>query len=194
MADQALEFGFPRAVVEIGCAEVGVNHAILEHVIDGGQDRGGDGANGLLRAALGLKAEKLGVGRSCPWPAWPPMRTEPAWFSTTGRPRATGCACACPRFRSGRDTSPQKATRRPAVAEAAHVAADLGEDRQRRQPADPGDRHQQTDQVAKPGLGLDPLVKAREASLRLAVDYSDRLVQRVVLPQMQLQQEANRKR
>src|SRR5208282_280439 len=54
----------------------------------------------------------------------------------------------------------------------------------------PGDRHQQTDQVAKPGLGLDPLVKAREARLRLAVDYSDRLVQRVVLPQMKLKEEA----
>src|SRR5258708_27624408 len=79
LADEALELGFPRAVVEVGRAEVGVRHAILEHVVDGGQDRRGDGANGFLRAALGLKAEKLGAVVACPWHAWPPMRTERAW-------------------------------------------------------------------------------------------------------------------
>jgi hypothetical protein len=61
-----------RSVVEIGSAEVGVRRAVFEHGIDRRQDRGGDGAEGRLRAALGLKAEKLGAGSRCPWPAWPP--------------------------------------------------------------------------------------------------------------------------
>jgi len=76
--------------------------------------------------------------------------------------------------------------------EAAHVAADLREDRQRRQPADPGDRHKQPDQVAKPGLGLDPLVKAPEpaSASRSIILTASSSASYVVLTQMKLQQEA----
>lgn len=51
---------------------------------------------------------------------------------------------------------------------------DLREDRQRQQPAGPGDRHEQPDQVAKPGLGLDPLAPAPRSIILTG------LVQRVV--------------
>src|SRR5271165_5038085 len=61
LADQSGDLGFPGAGVEVGRAEVDVSDAFLEHVIDRGQDRSGDSADGLLRAALGLKAEKLGA-------------------------------------------------------------------------------------------------------------------------------------
>src|SRR5689334_13201205 len=52
-------FGLRRAAIEIGGTEVVVFDAVLEDVIDCGEDRCGDGANGFLRPAPGLDPEEL---------------------------------------------------------------------------------------------------------------------------------------
>jgi hypothetical protein len=57
---EALGFGLGGLAVEVVGAEVLVEASILEHVIDGGQDRCRDGADRLLRAVSGLQAEELG--------------------------------------------------------------------------------------------------------------------------------------
>src|SRR5271165_6941568 len=40
-------------------AKVAVIGSVLEHMVDGGEERCGDGANGFLRTALGLKPKEL---------------------------------------------------------------------------------------------------------------------------------------
>ncbi len=57
--DQAacLDLGGPA--VEVVGAEVVVLRAVFEDVVDGGEDRSGDSADGFLRSASGLQAEEL---------------------------------------------------------------------------------------------------------------------------------------
>src|SRR3982074_881849 len=59
--DEMLGFGFGRTAIEVVCAEVVVLGAVLEHVIDGGEDRGGDGADGFLRATPVTQAKELSL-------------------------------------------------------------------------------------------------------------------------------------
>ena len=47
--------------LEMVAAEVLIHRAVLEHVVDGGQDRGDDGHDRLLGAAPGFEAMKLGL-------------------------------------------------------------------------------------------------------------------------------------
>ena len=87
--------------------------------------------------------------------------------------------------------SPAQATRCPAVWEAAHVAADLGEDGRRREDTDTGDRAQQQDQLAKRHLSvLRRRVHALDPSIDLPIDVLDRRIRCIPLCEMQLQQEA----
>jgi hypothetical protein len=53
-----LPFG---AVVEVVCAEILVEGSIFEHVVSGGEDGSGDGADGLLGPTPGADAEVLGL-------------------------------------------------------------------------------------------------------------------------------------
>jgi hypothetical protein len=53
------------AFVEVVCAEVLVEGAIVEHVVSGSEDGSGDSTDGLLGAAAGSNA--------------PPMRIGPEW-------------------------------------------------------------------------------------------------------------------
>ena len=46
---------------EVICAEVVVGDSISEHVIDGGEDRGCDGANGFLGTTAMSQALELGL-------------------------------------------------------------------------------------------------------------------------------------
>jgi hypothetical protein len=74
---------------------------------------------------------------------------------------------------------------------AAHLAADFGQDGSSRQGADVGDCAQQSDQSAKGGLTVGRLlVQLGNRGIDLAIDLRDRQVERVVLPEMELQQEA----
>src|SRR5438309_4494284 len=59
MCNQPARFDLHRPAIEVGTAEVMVFGAMFEDVIDRGEDRCGDGANGFLRPALGLEAEEL---------------------------------------------------------------------------------------------------------------------------------------
>jgi hypothetical protein len=47
--------------LEVVAAEVVIHRAVLEHVVDGGQDGGDDAYDGLLAAALGFEAIELGL-------------------------------------------------------------------------------------------------------------------------------------
>src|ERR1700722_19207632 len=63
--------------------------------------------------------------------------------------------------------------------------------RYRGQVADPRNRNQQFDQSGQEGLGgLGLLVEASDPPLHLGVDDADRLLQRIVLVQMEFEQEA----
>ena len=79
----------------------------------------------------------------------------------------------------------------PGGREAAHVAADLGEDRSCRQATDAGDRGQAEDQFAKGGRFIRGLlVHARDLPGDLPIDLPDRRIERIPLLEMQLQQKA----
>lgn len=70
--DEALDVPSPGALVEVIGAEILVAGSVLEHVIDGGEQRGSDRANGFFGSAAGaqamilrLKVAAFGAGR-CP--------------------------------------------------------------------------------------------------------------------------------
>ena len=60
LGNQALGLGFGRTAIEVVGPEVVVFGAVLKDVVDRREDRGGDGADGLLRSAVALQAEELG--------------------------------------------------------------------------------------------------------------------------------------
>ena len=88
LGDQPLDLGLGLALVEIVDAEVLVGNAVLEDVVDGGQDRGGDGADGLLSDRVWPAADRTAPCSSCLSSAWPPRRIGPAWSSARARPCA----------------------------------------------------------------------------------------------------------
>src|SRR6516162_7806813 len=59
--DEAVLLPFLVAGIEVVGAEVLVHRSVLEHVIDGREDRGGDGHDRLLGAAPRFDAVELGV-------------------------------------------------------------------------------------------------------------------------------------
>src|SRR5208282_831921 len=59
--DQALFLLVGGTAIEVIAAEVLVHRPVLEHVVDGGKDGGGDGHDRLLGAAPGFDAVELGL-------------------------------------------------------------------------------------------------------------------------------------
>src|SRR5271166_5468955 len=59
LGDETLGFDLGRPAVEVVGAEVLVEGAVLQHVVDRGQHRGGDSADGFLRAALAAQSVEL---------------------------------------------------------------------------------------------------------------------------------------
>src|SRR5579883_1797489 len=51
--------GLGRAVAEVVGTEIAVGGAVLQHMVYRGEDRRGDGADGLLWSAAALQAEEL---------------------------------------------------------------------------------------------------------------------------------------
>src|SRR4029453_17885892 len=101
---------------------------MLEDVIDRGEDRCGDGANGFLWPAPGLQAEELGsvvaVFRAFGGPgALHEHRLEPGRPLAQARGLALSSTFVLPRAQPG--PGDEMTCRR----EATHVEADLGEDR-----------------------------------------------------------------
>jgi hypothetical protein len=79
----------------------------------------------------------------------------------------------------------------PGVREAAHVGADFRQYRCRRQAADARNGVEKTDQGSKAGLtGRHLLVHPRDRGIDLLVDPDDPRRRRVVLVEVQLEQEA----
>ena len=60
LGNQAPGFAFGRMAIEVVAPEVVVFSAVFEDVVDGREDRGGDGTNCFLRSAPGLQPEELG--------------------------------------------------------------------------------------------------------------------------------------
>src|SRR5882757_7393219 len=60
MSNEPAGLEFDGAPIEVGGAEVMVLDAVFEDVVDGGQDRCGNGADGFLRSAFALQPEELG--------------------------------------------------------------------------------------------------------------------------------------
>src|SRR6516165_4358338 len=59
LGDQPFGFGFRGASIEVVDTEIAVRQAGFEHVINGGQDGGGDGADCFLRSAPAAQAMEL---------------------------------------------------------------------------------------------------------------------------------------
>jgi len=62
---QPLHLDFGRTLVEIAGAEVLVNGSVLEHVVDGGEQRSGDGANGFFAGHVCFATGKTAPCSSC---------------------------------------------------------------------------------------------------------------------------------
>ena len=60
LGNQAPGFAFGRMAIEVVAPEVVVFSAVFEDVVDGREDRGGDGTDGFLRSAPALQPEELG--------------------------------------------------------------------------------------------------------------------------------------
>jgi hypothetical protein len=60
LGNQAPGLAFGGTAIEVIGAEVVVFGAVFEDVVDGREDRGGDGTNCFLRSAPGLQPEELG--------------------------------------------------------------------------------------------------------------------------------------
>src|ERR1051326_7402502 len=124
LCNEAPCLGFGRAVAEVIGTEIAVGSAVLQHMVDGGEDRGGNGADGLLWSAPALQAEKLGPVIAALRPLGGPSaldehRLEPRGaFAQFGRLSLAGALVL-----AGTQSRPGDEV--PGRREPAHVAADL---------------------------------------------------------------------
>src|SRR5579859_2694744 len=125
--DEALCLCGLGAAVEMVTTEVLIGGSVLEHVIGGGKNGGGNGADGLLRSATALDAQELGLriaslfvfGRPAALDegGLKPLRT----FAQAARSTFAGTLVVA-RTQAG------PGQQVPCCREAAHVEADLGND------------------------------------------------------------------
>src|SRR5271168_5257437 len=173
--DQAMGFDLGGTPIEVARAEVVVFGAVLEDVIDGGEDRCGDGADGFLRSALTLQPEELGSIVAVFLALRRPGALDEHGLEP-GRPlaQARGLALAGAFVLPGAQTAPgdESAGKR----KTAHVATDLGKNRRRRHGADPGHRTHKFDRGAKGNLGGSHLrLHAVDPLIDFPINLSDRL-------------------
>ena len=172
---------FDGAPIKVGAAEVVVLDAVFEDVVDGGEDRCGNGADGFLRSTLALQPEELGsvvaVFLALGGPgALHQHGLEPGGSLAQARRFALAGAFVLPR------TQPGPGDEVPGGWKAAHVAADLGHDGGGRHGADARDCAQKLNQGAKRDLAALTLrTQAADPLIDFAVDLSDRLIQTIPL-------------
>src|SRR6202007_915934 len=130
LSDEPLDLGLGLALVEVVDAEVLMGNAVLEDVIDGGQNRGGDGADGFLRTASGLQSIELRPIVAVFLPLAGPGALHEQGL-TAGRALAQAAAFAFARALVLSGTQPRDEM--TGGRKAAHVAADLRNDRYRGQ-------------------------------------------------------------
>ena len=166
-------------MIEVIVPEVLIAGAILEHVIDSGEDGSGDGANGLFGAASGTDAVELGLDVAALLARRSPAALDQgglkprSTLSHAGRAPLTGTLVVL-----GAQTGPGDEMRRG--GKSAHVVADLGRDDACTKLTDPRNGGQQLDGGAK---GLDALV-------HFAIDLGNSGVDGIDLLKVQPQQKA----
>src|SRR5215210_271329 len=165
--------------VEVVGAEILEEGAVWEHVVGGGQDGGGDGADRLFRAAAGAQALELGLEVAALLARRRPGALHEGGLQP-GRAVAQAGGAALARALVATRAQARPGQQVPGGGEAAHVGADLGHDHLGTERADAGDGDQQPDRGAK---GL-------EVRFHLSVDLGDRGLQGVDLAQVEPQQEA----
>src|SRR6185312_8308121 len=177
--DEALCVSDFGAALEVVGAEVLVGGAVLEDVVDGGEDRGGDGADRLLFPAAAAQAEELSLqvasvlalGR-------PGALDERGLEPVPAFAHAGGAALASALVVARTHVGPRQQV--PGGSEAAHIDAGLGGDCLGTERTYSRDGADEVDGDAKGGeVGLDLLVDGGEGAIE-AVD----------LPEMELQQKA----
>src|ERR1700741_4310953 len=155
-----LEFGW--AAVEVVRAEIVVRDTIFQHVIDRREERGGDGADGLLRAALALHSEELGSVVTALFPLGRPGALDEHSLEprrSLAQTRGFALACALVVTRAQADPRHQV----PGGREAAHIGPDLGENRRCRHVAYSRGGAEKVHQVAKGRrVGLDLRIHLRD--------------------------------
>src|SRR6266849_5258236 len=181
---------FEGAPIKVGGAEVMVLGTVFEDVVDGGEDRCRDSADGFLRPTLALQPEELGsvvaVFLALGGPgALHQHGLEPGGSLAQARRFALAGAFVLPR------TQPGPGDEVPSGWKAVHVAADLGHDGGGRQGADSGDCAQKLDHGTKGDLTVATLrMQAADPLIDFAVDLSDRPIQAIPLLQVQVEEKA----
>ena len=142
LGDQTPGFRFGRAAIEVVGAEILMRRAVAQHVVDGGKNGGGDGADRLLRAAPAFQPMELGRVVAVLLAFGSPRALHQHGLQP-GRAfaQARGLTLAGIFVLAWAQSGPGNQV--PGGREAAHVATDLGEDRRRREDTDTGDRAQQ---------------------------------------------------
>lgn len=159
-------------------------------MVDGGEERGGDGADGFLWPALGLQAEELGSVVAVLGALGGPgtlneHRLEPRRPLAQARGLALAGAFVLPGAQAG--PSDEMA----GTLEATHVGTDLGQNCRRSNRTDPGDRAQKSNQVAKGRLAAVYLrFHAADPLTDFDIKLANRLIQTIPLPQMEREQKA----
>src|SRR5487761_1094590 len=177
--DQAVFLLVGGTAIEVIAAEVFVHRPVLEHVVDGGKDGGGDGHDRLLGAAPGFDAVELGLQVAVFL-----FYRRPGALSQRGfEPGSTlaqaigstfaGTLVVARTYASPRD---EMCVRR----EPAHVDADFGDDDVGAEVLDTRDRHY------KLGCGA----KGPKVCLHLRVNRGHSCIESIDLIEMKAQQEA----
>src|SRR5215217_7819838 len=155
------------AADEVVGAEVLVAGAIAEHVINGGQDRGGDRDRRLFRATASLEAQELSFEVAALLPRRRPGALHQHGLEpgrSLGHPGRAALAGAL--VETGNQTRPGQ--KMPGGREPAHVKADLGNHDLGRCRAQPRHLGQALDGVAKGRkCGLDARIECRQRLLQL---------------------------
>src|SRR6266853_136925 len=188
--NEPVSLEFEGAPIKVGGAKVMVLGTVFEDVVDGGEDRCRDSADGFLWPALALQPEELGsvvaVFLALGGPgALHQHGLEPGGSLAQARRFALASAFVLPR------TQPGPGDEVPGGWKAVHVAADLGHDGGGRQGADSGDCAQKLDHGTKGDLTFATLrMQAADPLIDFAVDLSDRPIQAIPLLQVQVEEKA----
>ena len=96
--DEALDVPSRGALVEVIGTEILVAGSVLEHVIDGGEQRGSDRANGFLGSAGGRAGDDTAPESSCLWCGPLPRRIGSGPSSARVPPSSCGWSGVCRHF------------------------------------------------------------------------------------------------
>src|SRR6266851_6834114 len=178
-AEKTLGVALLGPLIEVGGAEVLVLGTVFEHVVGGGEDGCGHGADRLLGAAPGAQAVELGVEVAVLlFRAGPGALHQQGLEPGSALAHAVGSALASALVVARAQAGP--GDEMAAGGEAAHVHSDLGDDASRSLLADAGNGGQQ----------LRRLAKGAEIGLDLLIDLVDGSVDGVDLLEMKGKQEA----